>query len=91
MMDNIAAYISTEYAHHYRHQFLDAETMNLFQMSALLEFPPDYRNVTDYDRMHFLTYARFLDAETKVQFWHRSVAEILSVDAAQDIRLAYKL
>jgi hypothetical protein len=40
--------------------------------------------ITDYDRAHFLTYARILDAVSRDQAWQEAASEILELNVAAD-------
>jgi hypothetical protein len=45
--------------------------------------------ITQYDRAHFLTYARILDAVRSDQIWQDAASEILDIDVAGDELGAY--
>ena len=45
--------------------------------------------ITEYDRAHFLTYARILDAVRCDQTWQNAASEILDIDVAGDELGAY--
>jgi hypothetical protein len=47
--------------------------------------------ITDYDRAHFLTYARILDAVRCGQAWHKAACEMLDVDIVSDEANAYRV
>jgi hypothetical protein len=47
--------------------------------------------ITDYDRAHFLTYARILDAVNSDQAWHQAASKILILDVAGDEANAYRI
>jgi len=45
---------------------------------------PAGEGVTDYDRGHFLTYARLIDADTGGFDWRESAAAILGLEVVRD-------
>lgn len=45
---------------------------------------PEASDVTDYDRAHFLTYARLLDAADERPDWRENARTILGCDKAID-------
>jgi hypothetical protein len=47
--------------------------------------------ITEYDRTHFLTYARILDAVRSDQTWQEGASEILNLDIANDELGAYRI
>jgi hypothetical protein len=47
--------------------------------------------ITEYDRTHFLTYARILDAVRSDQTWQEGASEILDIDAESDELGAYRI
>jgi hypothetical protein len=49
---------------------------------------PEGEGVTEYDRGHFLTYARLIDAETGGFDWRESAAVILGLDVERDVLAA---
>jgi hypothetical protein len=48
-------------------------------------------HITEYDRAHFLTYARILDAVRCNQSWQESACDILDLDVAADEECAYRI
>jgi hypothetical protein len=47
--------------------------------------------ITEYDRAHFLTYARILDAVRSDQTWQEAARDILDLDAKSDELGAYRV
>ena len=47
--------------------------------------------ITDYDRAHFLTYARILDAVRFDQAWQAAAIEILGLDVKGDEYGSYRI
>lgn len=47
--------------------------------------------ITDYDRAHFLTYARILDAVHLDQAWQAAAIEILGLDVKGDEYGSYRI
>jgi hypothetical protein len=47
--------------------------------------------ITKYDRVHFLTYARILDAVRSDQTWQEAARDILDLDAESDETGAYRI
>jgi hypothetical protein len=45
-----------------------------------LDEPPDSAHLTDYDRAHFATYLRLLDAEADAAHWAEAVRVIFGLD-----------
>lgn len=52
--------------------------------ARILDCAPSESVVTDYDRAHFLTYARLLDAADESADWRESARTILGCDGAAD-------
>lgn len=53
--------------------------------AAILDEPPSDLQVTDYDRLHFVTYARLLDAEQDPSAtWEEAARLVLRLDPARD-------
>lgn len=50
--------------------------------------PPQAEDITDYDRRHFVTYLRLLDAKAEDADWHEVVEIIFGIDPAQDVERA---
>jgi hypothetical protein len=50
-----------------------------------------YDRITEYDRAHFLTYARILDAVRSDQTWQDAARDILDLDAESDELDAYRI
>lgn len=50
--------------------------------------PPESDTVTAYDRAHFITYLKLLDADAAGLDWQTTVQTVLSVDPASDIKTA---
>lgn len=44
--------------------------------------PPDEERITDYDRVHMITYLRLLDADSAGADWREVTAIVLRVDPA---------
>lgn len=53
-------------------------------MITILAEPPKEAEVTDYDREHFLTYARLIDAERAGLCWKAAASTILLCDVEAD-------
>lgn len=51
---------------------------------GISERAPDAPAMTDYDRVHMLTYARLLDAERDDHDWTDVAMEVLDLDVAAD-------
>lgn len=51
---------------------------------GIAEHAPDAPIMTDYDRVHILTYARLLDAERDGYDWSDVAMEVLDLDVAAD-------
>jgi hypothetical protein len=47
--------------------------------------------ITEYDRAHFLAYARILDAVRSDQTWQEAARDILGLDAESDEPSAYRI
>jgi hypothetical protein len=47
--------------------------------------------ITEYDRAHFLTYARILDAVRGDQAWQDAASEILDLDISSDELGSYRV
>jgi len=47
---------------------------------AVDDAPPDENRITDYDRRHFITYLRLLDAETDGADWREVASIVLHLD-----------
>jgi hypothetical protein len=47
--------------------------------------------ITEYDRAHFLSYARILDAVRFNQTWQEAARDILDLDAESDEPSAYRI
>jgi len=47
---------------------------------AVDDAPPDDNRITDYDRRHFITYLRLLDAETDGADWREVASIVLHLD-----------
>ena len=45
-----------------------------------LDEPPDSPDLTDYDRAHFTTYLRLLDADADAAHWTEAVRMIFGLD-----------
>ena len=52
--------------------------------AGIAERAPDGPAMSDYDRVHTLTYARLLDAERDGHDWTDVAAEVLDLDVAAD-------
>lgn len=57
--------------------------------NAVDEIAPSTRAVTDYDRRHFLTYARLLDDAHHGIAWHRTAAALMPKAERQAVRRCY--
>lgn len=53
-------------------------------MGALLEAPPDEDRLTEYDRVHLVTYLRLLDAEADGADWREVARIVLDLDPDAD-------
>lgn len=62
----------------YLHMTSDAQTYPATPLA------PDASDVTDYDRAHFLTYARLLDAADENTDWRENARTILGCDRTAD-------
>ena len=60
------------------------------RVSDLERVMPDGQ-ITEYDRAHFLTYARILDAVRFGQAWQDATREILGIDVTGDEVSAYRI
>lgn len=49
-----------------------------------LDEPPTEDRITDYDRAHFKTYLRLLDADAEGADWEEAVEIIFGIDPRQD-------
>ena len=47
--------------------------------------------ITEYDRAHFLTYARILDAVRSDQTWQEAARDLLNLNAESDELGAYRI
>lgn len=54
------------------------------QIYPVTPLAPDASDVTDYDRAHFLTYARLLDAADGNTDWRQNARTILGCDRMAD-------
>lgn len=52
--------------------------------AGVIERAPQEATLTNYDRVHTLTYARLLDAERDGYGWTEAAVEILDLDIAAD-------
>lgn len=48
-----------------------------------LDEPPHSEELTDYDRAHFATYLRLLDAEARAAHWEEVVRVIFGLDPSE--------
>lgn len=60
------------------------KTHGLHLLITILFEPPAEADITGYDREHFLTYARLIDAERAGQDWKVAASEILLCDVEAD-------
>lgn len=60
------------------------------QIYCVSSFAPEIEEITDYDRFHFLTYARLLDAADAGADWRDSAETILGVKRDNDEQAAWR-
>jgi hypothetical protein len=60
------------------------------RVSDLAQLMPD-DGITDYDRAHFVTYARILDALRIDEPWEKAAADILGLDICEDEVSAFRI
>ncbi len=46
--------------------------------------PPQAEDITDYDRRHFVTYLRLLDAKAETADWREAVKIIFGIDPTHE-------
>jgi hypothetical protein len=54
----------------------------------LLECPPNADEITDYDKSHFVTYLRLLDADAEGADWQEVASVVLGLDVTSDFETA---
>lgn len=61
------------------------------RQADFLDEPPHSEQLTEYDRAHFATYLRLLDAEADAAHWAEAVRIIFGLDPEQHPERAYRV
>jgi hypothetical protein len=59
--------------------------------TALAPAPPDSDQLTEYDRVHLVTYLKLLDADAMHVDWKVTARDVLSVDPDAGLRAARRI
>jgi hypothetical protein len=64
------------------------EVFHAMTVPAFETAPPSAEEITDYDRRHFVTYLRLLDANEEGADWREATQIIFEIDPASDADFA---
>lgn len=59
--------------------------------APLIPVPPNSDTLTPYDRAHFVTYLRLLDADAMAADWKQTARSVLSLDPDTDVDAAQRV
>ncbi len=67
------------------------EDFHAMTVPAFETAPPLADDITDYDRRHFVTYLRLLDAKDEDADWREATRIIFDIDPASDAAFAHQV